>query len=260
MADARDEFATEYCMPALKANALYLDRYPLVSALSRPVIVKHLVARRPPVRRHDRRARLHRQGQRPGPLRGRHHVAGARPDVPRARPRPRPDPRQGHRVRRRATRCPIETTKHNPFSIDQNVWGRAVETGFLEDIWNGPTKDVYTYTDDPTFPPVADEVIITFEAGRPGRARRRPGHSAAGHPGDEPPRRRPGHRPDRHRRGPPGRHQVAARSTRRPARSPSSPRTRSSRTSRSSASRPGSSAASSSAGPSWSTTASGSRR
>ena len=43
VADARDEFATEYCMPALKANALYLDRYPLVSALSRPVIVKHLV-------------------------------------------------------------------------------------------------------------------------------------------------------------------------------------------------------------------------
>src|SRR6185369_8833291 len=62
---------------------------------------------------------------------------------------------------------PIETTKHNPFSIDQNVWGRAVETGFLEDIWNGPTKDVYTYTDDPTFPPVADEVVITFEAGVP---------------------------------------------------------------------------------------------
>ncbi len=43
VADAKDEFAAEYCMPALQANALYLDRYPLVSALSRPVIVKHLV-------------------------------------------------------------------------------------------------------------------------------------------------------------------------------------------------------------------------
>src|SRR5699024_2319180 len=43
VADAREEFATEYCMPALRANALYQDRYPLVSALSRPVIVKHLV-------------------------------------------------------------------------------------------------------------------------------------------------------------------------------------------------------------------------
>src|SRR5437660_11061106 len=42
--DARAEFATDYCLPALKANALYMDRYPLVSALSRPTIVKHLVA------------------------------------------------------------------------------------------------------------------------------------------------------------------------------------------------------------------------
>src|SRR3954454_7746199 len=40
--DARDEFATEYCVPALRANALYMGRYPLVSALSRPLIVKHL--------------------------------------------------------------------------------------------------------------------------------------------------------------------------------------------------------------------------
>src|SRR5690625_262241 len=43
VADARDEFANEYVMPALKANSLYMDAYPLVSALSRPVIVKHLV-------------------------------------------------------------------------------------------------------------------------------------------------------------------------------------------------------------------------
>src|ERR671921_1492444 len=42
--DARAEFADEYCLPALRANALYMDRYPLVSALSRPVIVRHLVA------------------------------------------------------------------------------------------------------------------------------------------------------------------------------------------------------------------------
>ena len=44
VADVRDEFADDYCLPALKADALYMDRYPLVSALSRPIIVKHLVA------------------------------------------------------------------------------------------------------------------------------------------------------------------------------------------------------------------------
>ena len=81
VADARDEFADEYCLPALKANALYMDRYPLVSALSRPVIVKHLVAAAPQARRDDRGARLHRQGQRPGPLRGRHRRARPRPDA-----------------------------------------------------------------------------------------------------------------------------------------------------------------------------------
>src|SRR5688500_13318328 len=43
VADARDEFAEQYCLPALQADALYMDRYPLVSALSRPLIVKHLV-------------------------------------------------------------------------------------------------------------------------------------------------------------------------------------------------------------------------
>ena len=44
---------------------------------------------------------------------------------------------------------PIDVTKSSPYSIDQNVWGRAVETGFLEDVWNAPIEDVYSYTQDP---------------------------------------------------------------------------------------------------------------
>src|SRR5262249_57701707 len=48
--DLRDEFAEQYCLPALRANARYLDRYPLVSALSRPVLVKHLLPAPPPPR------------------------------------------------------------------------------------------------------------------------------------------------------------------------------------------------------------------
>ena len=80
--DAKEEYAAEYCAPALKANALYENRYPLVSALSRPVIVKHLVAA---AKEHGADAVAHGctgQGQRPGPLRGVH---------PRAQPRPRGD-------------------------------------------------------------------------------------------------------------------------------------------------------------------------
>jgi argininosuccinate synthase len=62
---------------------------------------------------------------------------------------------------------PIGQSKKSPYSIDQNVWGRAVETGFLEDIWNGPIEDLYSYTADPTVPREPDEVTITFESGVP---------------------------------------------------------------------------------------------
>ena len=97
--DARAEMAEDFCVPALLANAKYEGKYPLVSALSRPVIVKHLVAE---ARRHGayaRRPRLHRQGQRPGPLRGRHPGPGPRPRGARPGPRLGPDPGGLHRVR-----------------------------------------------------------------------------------------------------------------------------------------------------------------
>jgi argininosuccinate synthase len=62
---------------------------------------------------------------------------------------------------------PVDVTKRSPYSIDQNVWGRAIETGFLEDIWNAPIEDVYAYTDDPAVAREPDEVVINFVAGRP---------------------------------------------------------------------------------------------
>jgi argininosuccinate synthase len=62
---------------------------------------------------------------------------------------------------------PIDVNKKSPYSIDQNVWGRAIETGFLEDIWNAPIEDVYSYTSDPSQPREADEVVISFKSGVP---------------------------------------------------------------------------------------------
>ena len=64
-------------------------------------------------------------------------------------------------------RLPIDVNKKSPYSIDQNVWGRACETGFLEDIWNGPIEDVYGYTADPASTREPDEVVIGFEHGVP---------------------------------------------------------------------------------------------
>ncbi|HEX7404589.1 MAG TPA: argininosuccinate synthase [Candidatus Nanopelagicaceae bacterium] len=164
--DARDEFANEYCLPALKANALYMDRYPLVSALSRPLIVKHLVAA---ARKHGATRVAHGcTGKGNDQVRFEVGTGALAPDLTSYAP-----VRDSGMTRDKAIafahehKLPIETTKKNPFSIDQNVWGRAVETGFLEDIWNAPTEAVYSYTQDPSIVREADEVIITFVKGTP---------------------------------------------------------------------------------------------
>lgn len=166
VADAREEFAGEYCMPALKANALYMDAYPVVSALSRPVIAKHLVKA---AKKYGASTVAHGcTGKGNDQVRFEVSITSLAPELQCIAP-----VRDLALTRDKAidyaekNNLPITTTKHNPFSIDQNVWGRAIETGFLEDIWNEPTKDVYNYTDDPAFPPVADELVVTFERGIP---------------------------------------------------------------------------------------------
>ena len=166
VADARNEFAEDYCLPALKANGLYMDRYPLVSSLSRPVIVRHLVAA---AREHGASVVAHGcTGKGNDQVRFEVGIGALAPDLTCLAP-----VRDLALTRDKAIEyaekheLPIETTRKNPFSIDQNVWGRAVETGFLEDIWNAPTEDVYSYTASPGTPRDPDEVVITFEAGRP---------------------------------------------------------------------------------------------
>ena len=164
--DAREEFATEYCLPALQANALYLDRYPLVSALSRPVIVKHLVAA---ARTYGASTVAHGcTGKGNDQVRFEVGVGALAPDLRVSAP-----VRDSGMTRDKAIAfagekgLPIDVTKKSPYSIDQNLWGRAVETGFLEDIWNAPTEDVYEYTSDPAVPREPDEVLISFERGAP---------------------------------------------------------------------------------------------
>ena len=166
LVDAKEEFAADFCLPALRANALYQDRYPLVSALSRPLIVKHLVAA---ARKHGGTIVSHGcTGKGNDQVRFEVGIGSLEPDLKVIAPA-----RDFAWTRDKAIALaeekglPIDVTHKSPYSIDQNLWGRAVETGFLEDIWNAPTKDVYSYTDDPTFPPVADEVRITFEQGVP---------------------------------------------------------------------------------------------
>ena len=165
--DARDEFADEYCLPTIKANALYMDRYPLVSAISRPLIVKHLVDA---ARSHGGTVVAHGcTGKGNDQVRFEVGFASLAPELDVIAPvRDYAWTREKAIAFAEENAIPINVTKRSPFSIDQNVWGRAVETGFLEDLWNAPTKDVYDYTQDPTVNFNApDELIISFDKGRP---------------------------------------------------------------------------------------------
>ena len=166
VADARAQFADEFCLPALRADALYMDRYPLVSALSRPVIVQHLVAA---ARRHGASTVAHGcTGKGNDQVRFEVGVGALAPDLACVAP-----VRDYGLTRDKAIEfaeragLPIDVTRTSPYSIDQNLWGRAVETGFLEDIWNGPVEDVYAYTADPAVAQPPDEVVISFVSGAP---------------------------------------------------------------------------------------------
>ncbi|MGW4071268.1 argininosuccinate synthase [Nocardia grenadensis] len=165
--DARDEFADEYCLPTIQANALYQGEYPLVSAISRPLIVKHLVEA---AKFHGADTVAHGcTGKGNDQVRFEVGIGALAPDLNVIAPvRDYAWTREKAIAFAEGNKLPINVTKKSPFSIDQNVWGRAVETGFLEDLWNAPTKDVYDYTTDPTVNFEApDELIVTFERGVP---------------------------------------------------------------------------------------------
>jgi argininosuccinate synthase len=166
VADARDEFANEYCLPALQANALYQGAYPLVSALSRPVIVKHLAEA---AKYHGATVVAHGcTGKGNDQVRFEVGIGALAPDLKVLAPvRDFAWTREKAIVWAEERNLPIDVNKKSPYSVDQNVWGRAVETGFLEDIWNAPIEDVYSYTQNPAEPRDADEVIVTFDRGVP---------------------------------------------------------------------------------------------
>ena len=164
--DAKDEFAEEYCLPTIQANGMYMKQYPLVSAISRPLITKHLVQ----------------AAQEFGGTHVSHGCTGKGNDQVRFEVSFRAlDPsldiiapaRDYAWTRDKAIafaeeiKLPIEQSAASPFSIDQNVWGRAVETGYLEDLWNAPTKDAYAYTEEPGLGNAPDEVVISFGKGKP---------------------------------------------------------------------------------------------
>jgi argininosuccinate synthase len=162
--DARDEMAEEFCALAIKANARYEGKYPLVSALSRPVIVRHLVAQ---ARRFGADAVAHGcTGKGNDQVRfevGTHALA---PDLEVLAPARLWGMTRADSVDyAERWAIPIGATKEKIYSIDENLWGRAIECGAIEDPWAAPPDEPYTLTRVTATEPV--ELTIGFVEGLP---------------------------------------------------------------------------------------------
>ena len=164
--DRRELFAADQVAKALLANALYEGRYPLVSALSRPVIAEAVadiavelgaeaVVHGCTGKGNDQlRFELAFKAKYPGvrviaPLRDRIWT-------------------RNEEIAYALTRgIPVEATAEKPYSIDDNLFGRAIEAGVLEDPWQAPPEDAFLLTASPLDAPAPTEVLIAFEAGLP---------------------------------------------------------------------------------------------
>jgi argininosuccinate synthase len=162
--DAREEFAEHFVAPALKANAMYEGRYPLVSALSRPVIVKHLVEA---ARFHGADAVAHGcTGKGNDQVRFEVSTRALAPDLEVIAPvRGWGMTREDSILYAYRHEIPIQATKEKVYSIDDNLWGRAIECGEMEDPWAVPPRGVWLLT-QPTVTEPRD-VVIGFERGVP---------------------------------------------------------------------------------------------
>ena len=164
--DIVDDFADNYIVPCVQGHAIYENKYLLGTAMARPGIAKKLVEI---ARKEGASAICHgATGKGNDQVRFEVSIASIDPTLKAISPiRDLSLTRDVEIAFAKEHKLPITQTEKSPYSIDQNVWGRAIETGFLEDPWNGPTKDCYSYTDDPAFPPVEDEVVIEFKEGVP---------------------------------------------------------------------------------------------
>ena len=162
--DCREEFARDFVALALKANAKYEGKYPLISSLSRPVIVKHLVAA---AREFGAGAVAHGcTGKGNDQVRFEVSTRALAPDLETIAPV------RGWGLTREQSieyaeryGIPITVTKASPYSIDQNLWGRTIECGILEDPWAQPPEEVFELTTPTASDPV--ELILHFEQGLP---------------------------------------------------------------------------------------------
>jgi len=167
IADVAEEFAREFVTKALAANALYEGKYPLVSSLSRPLIAKCLVEA---AHEHDAAYVAHGcTGKGNDQVRFEVSIAALDPEIEVLAPARDWDMTRDDSIEyAKRHNIPVPITKENPYSIDDNLWGRTIECGVLEDPWTEPPNDAFELTvaaeDGPDEP---QYVIVEFERGVP---------------------------------------------------------------------------------------------
>jgi len=165
--DAREEFARDYLIPALRAGAIYEEQYPLATALGRPLIAKCLVS----------------IAAMEGATAVAHGCTGKGNDQVRLEVSARAlDPRiaviaparmwgmsrSDEIAYAKARNIPVPATVSSPYSTDENMWGRSIQCGLLEDPWAEPPEEVYRLTRSPAEAPDAPAYVeIAFEQGIP---------------------------------------------------------------------------------------------
>jgi argininosuccinate synthase len=165
--DAKDTFINDYVFPALRANAIYEGAYPLATALSRPLIAKIMVD----IAREEKASAVAHgcTGKGNDQVRLEVSVAALAPELKVIAPaREWGMTRQETISYAQRYRIPVPITAASPYSIDENLWGKSIECGVLEDPWVEPPEEVFTWTRSPDAAPnTPGYVEIGFERGIP---------------------------------------------------------------------------------------------
>ncbi|WP_186578137.1 argininosuccinate synthase [Aquibacillus kalidii] len=165
--DAKSLYANEYVLPALQANLLYEGKYPLVSALSRPLIAKILVD----IAEKEGATAVAHGCTGKGNDQVRFDVAftALNPNLKIVAPvREWKMTRDEEIAYAKENGIPVPVDLDNPYSVDQNLWGRSNECGILEDPWAEAPKEAFELTVDPQDAPDKPQVVhISFEKGKP---------------------------------------------------------------------------------------------
>jgi argininosuccinate synthase len=165
--DAQETFVRHFAFPALRTGARYQGHYPLATALSRPLIARELAE---VAREEGATAVAHGcTGKGNDQVRIDVGVQSLAPDLKIVAPlREWEMDRESEIAYAQEHNIPISVTKASPYSIDENIWGRSIETGVLEDPWVEPPADVYLWTKSVAEAPDEPQYIeIAFDQGAP---------------------------------------------------------------------------------------------